>query len=271
MERGLGALMRAILVALLLALPSLLLPGQRWADAPLAELLALSAAIFTFLEYGATAPSLVEFRGAAPVNRLRFITLFVLVLAVTLLFRHSVAPGAVTGLVAQAAQALRPWADLPVASLLPASLGAIPIDLREEMALAAALSFGLMAVLIVHMLAAIWLAPWSAPRNFNLWINLPLFTATRLAPASALYRSAGLSLLGALCFPVFAPLAVDMLVPIVDPHAFNDPQTTIWAITLWAFIPANLLMRATALLRVARYLGRGDAPRAWSDWFVPGA
>ena len=32
---------------------------------------------------------------------------------------------------------------------------------------------------------------------------------------------------------------------------FSDPQTSIWVVSLWAFVPVSLLMRGVALSRIA--------------------
>jgi hypothetical protein len=67
-----NALLRALLMAGLLAMPSLLLPGIGSDGAQIALFTALLAAIFTFAEYASQTPSLLEFRDAKPFNRMRF-------------------------------------------------------------------------------------------------------------------------------------------------------------------------------------------------------
>ena len=85
-----GAAMRALLVALMVATPSLLLPGG--AADEVVVLLALLAAALIFIEYNTHYPSFVEFRDAPPVNRLRFVSLLATVFVVTVICKHRVDP-----------------------------------------------------------------------------------------------------------------------------------------------------------------------------------
>ena len=56
------ALLRSVLVVLIIALPSLLLPGTNADTAQIVALVAIFGAILTFIEYTADYPGLVEFR-----------------------------------------------------------------------------------------------------------------------------------------------------------------------------------------------------------------
>lgn len=51
--------------------------------------------------------------------------------------------------------------------------------------------------------------------------------------------------------PFLAPVVVRFLMPMVDLHALALPQTLIWTMVAWAFLPANLIMRGVALARIA--------------------
>ncbi|MBU0860530.1 MAG: hypothetical protein KKI16_00970, partial [Alphaproteobacteria bacterium] len=61
-------------------------------------LVAIFAAIFTFVEYSVASPSFIEFRSAPPFNRLRFIALFTTVLVLSLIMRGFEAPSTLTRL-----------------------------------------------------------------------------------------------------------------------------------------------------------------------------
>ena len=39
--------------------------------------------------------------------------------------------------------------------------------------------------------------------------------------------------------------------PLLEMNALTEPHTLIWVMTLWAFLPANLIIRGVALNRVA--------------------
>ena len=82
-----GALLRAFLVMVLVATPSMLLQDVGPDTRQMAALVALFAGALTFVEYNATYPGLIEFRDAPPFNRMRFIMLFVTVFALSVIGR----------------------------------------------------------------------------------------------------------------------------------------------------------------------------------------
>ena len=85
-----GAVVRAMLVVLLIATPSLLLPGVSADGKEIVALIAIFGAALTIFEYASTYPGLVEFRDAPPFNRIRFISLFATVFLVSLISRGNV-------------------------------------------------------------------------------------------------------------------------------------------------------------------------------------
>ena len=72
-------------MALLVATPTLLLPSHTTDALELVALLALLAGVLTFTEYNSEFPSLVEFRDAPPLNRMRFIALSAMFLMLTII------------------------------------------------------------------------------------------------------------------------------------------------------------------------------------------
>jgi len=74
-----GALARAALVVLLIAIPTAMLSTATADTGAFVSLVAIFAALFTLVEYTAASPSIVEFRSAPPFNRLRFGALFLTV------------------------------------------------------------------------------------------------------------------------------------------------------------------------------------------------
>ena len=78
-SRMTGAAVRAFLVMVLVATPSVILPGIGTDTKQMVALVALFAGALTFAEYNATYPSLVEFRDAPPFNRIRFLMLLAIV------------------------------------------------------------------------------------------------------------------------------------------------------------------------------------------------
>ena len=82
-----GAILRAILVMVLVALPSAILPEVTKDAQQMAALVAMFAGAMTFVEYNAVYPGLIEFRHAPPFNRTRFALLVVTVLMLCLIER----------------------------------------------------------------------------------------------------------------------------------------------------------------------------------------
>jgi hypothetical protein len=68
-----GAMVRAMLVVILISLPSLLLPNTSNDATQMVVLIAIFGAALTIFEYSSTYPGLVEFREAPPFNRIRFV------------------------------------------------------------------------------------------------------------------------------------------------------------------------------------------------------
>ena len=66
-----SAFVRAALMALLVAMPSLMLPDVSADTAQIVVLVAIIAFLMVFVEYYSEYPSIVEFRFAPPFNRLK--------------------------------------------------------------------------------------------------------------------------------------------------------------------------------------------------------
>ena len=80
-----GAVLRAAMVILMIALPSLVLTSTTADTALIVVLVCIAAAVFTFFEYNSASPSLIEFRDAPPFNRVRFFGLCATVFALTII------------------------------------------------------------------------------------------------------------------------------------------------------------------------------------------
>ena len=91
-----GAIVRATLMVMLIAIPSALLPGVSTDAKQMVALVALFVGALTFVEYNAAYPGLVEFRDAPPFNRTRFGLLALTVLCLSAIERGRVLPTALT-------------------------------------------------------------------------------------------------------------------------------------------------------------------------------
>ena len=76
-----GAVVRAVLVMVLVATPSMLLVDITTDTKQMVALVAIFLGLLTFVEYNSAYPSLVEFRDAPPFNRIRFVALWLSVIA----------------------------------------------------------------------------------------------------------------------------------------------------------------------------------------------
>jgi hypothetical protein len=243
-------------MAMLVAAPALLVPLTHPATAQVVLVLALLAAVFTLLEYNSRYPGLLEFRFAPPYNRLRFVTLATILVALSVMLRGQVAASALSGGLNGLAARLAGFVDLPwspvrlMVVLLPdAAEAGLAGVLRRAAALAYALS------LVMVLVFAVWVRVLGWPSRsgpFNVWINLPLFDPT--GGGDVIYRlrrDAGVNLFMGFLLPFAVPAIVRVAAAVIGPVSLADPQTLIWTVSAWAFLPTSLLMRGIAMWRIA--------------------
>ncbi len=117
-----GAALRAVLVMLLVATPSVLLPGTDSDGKQMIALVALFAGSLTFTEYKTSYPSLIEFRDAPPFNRVRFLILFFTVFTLTVIEKTSVEPTTLSTLVSALGIVVSGALDFPYSPVRLATL-----------------------------------------------------------------------------------------------------------------------------------------------------
>lgn len=251
-----GAAIRGALVATLIAIPALLLPGVAADSTQITVLIALLAAFLTFVEYSSAAPSIVEFRDAAPFNRLRFAALLTTVLLLTLIYRGHTEPTLLTQALTSIGTLIGAAIDFPyspvrlVVLMLPADA---PLDVVYSVRTAAGIAYlsSLVAMTAFLVLVRIW--GWPARNGaFNVWINLPLFDPT--AGGDVLYRlqrDARFNIALGFLLPFFIPAVVKGAADLINPITLENPQTLIWTMSAWAFLPASMIMRGIAMHRIA--------------------
>lgn len=253
------AVPRALLMALLVATPALLLPSAPAESKQIVVFLGLVAALFTFVEYYAVYPSIVEFRHAPPFNRIRFLALWLTVIALAVILRGKTDPTTMTRLFAAMGERVAGLLDFPyspvrlVVLMLPHSASPALVD---EVRTAAGLSYLISILSLGVFVAFMRLAGWPARhKGFNFWVNLPTFDPTAGGDVVArLNRDSQINLILGLLLPFLIPATVKLAADIFDPVRLTDPQTLIWTMTAWAFLPASLLMRGMALARVAKMI-----------------
>ncbi len=252
-----GAIIRAISVMALAILPSVILPGVSVDSKQMAALVALFVGLMIFVEYNGEAPSLIEFRDAPPFNSCRFLLLVALVAALSLVERDHVAPNALTGLLAAVGGLLGQLLDF---GFSPVSMASGLIDggsasvAWPEVRAAAGLAYGisLIGTLGIVLLLVLTGWPWRG-QAFNVWVNLPTFDPTTGNDVvSRLSRDACINLALGFLLPFLIPAGVAYGPGGFEAETLLTPQTLIWTMAVWAFLPASLFLRGVAMLRVAQ-------------------
>jgi hypothetical protein len=253
-----GAGLRAVLATLLLAMPALVMPGTMGTAGFALPLICLIAAVFVFIEYFTDYPSVVEFRDAPPFNRLRFACLFAVVLTTAVLCADLLQPtllsgavGALGGLVGSALDV--PYS--PVRLMLIGIAGSGGAAMLEAVRAAAGLSclYGAVTLIVFAVLVR---RGWPVRRGpFNVWINMPLFDPTSCGDiVQRLRREARVNLVLGALVPFVLPAIIKLVSLVIGPLRLADPHTLIWVMSVWAFLPVSMIMRAIALGRVAEMI-----------------
>lgn len=254
-----GAIVRAMLVVLLVATPSLLLPGVSADGKQIVVLVAIFGAALTIFEYASAYPGLVEFRDAPPFNRIRFISLFATVFLLTVISRGRVEPTTLTQFVEAVGSLIGLAIDFPyspvrlVVLMLPDSTSAEHIALVRT---AAGMSYLISLLTLAIFLIVLRLRSWPASHGtFNVWINLPTFDPTAGKDVvKRLERDARFNIALGFLLPFLTPAAVKAAGEVFGTVTLQDSQTLIWTVSAWAFLPASLFMRGIALGRVAEMI-----------------
>ena len=251
-----GAIFRALCVVVLLATPSLLLPGMTTDTAQIVTLIALFGAALTFFEYASTYPGLVEFRVAPPFNRIRFISLLSTVLFLALLARGQVEPSALTAIVQDVGSTVGEVIDFPyspvrlVVLMLPADTSQTHIELvRNSAGISYLISLVTLALFIILQRVRRW-----PLRNgsFNVWVNLPTFDPTAGGDVvERLERDARFNIALGFLLPFLTPAVITSATSLFGSVSLENPHTLIWTVAAWAFLPASLFMRGIAMGRIA--------------------
>ncbi len=252
--------------------PSLLLPGASSQVTDTVLLIAIFAAGFVIVEYAATSPGLVEFRGAPPLNRIRFATLWAMLLLIGLACRGIESPSTLGRLVQAVGLLLGQAMDIPLSPvrlllwLLPDGVPEASVHLVR---MAAGLAY-LVALVGLTVFAIVMRARnWPAARGtFNVWTNLPTFDPVSGGDVVArLNRDGAVNIGIGLVLPYLAPPVVYGIARLYSVSMLDSPLLLVWVMSAWAFLPASLILRGIAMRRLARTISerRVAAGRAAED------
>ena len=248
-----------MLVVLLIVTPSALMPLGSEDGIMVVTLIAMCAAFFTLVEYMGKSPSIVEFRDAPPFNRIRFCTLMTTVLALSFVLDRSGTASVMTQFFQLIGQQIGESMDFPFSPvrllvlMMPSDTDQSTLDnLRTAGGLAYLISLVSIAVFVILLRLRRW------PRRngtFNVWINLPRFDPTAGGDVVArLNRDSGVNLILGFLLPFLIPAIIKIVTLLGGNILLDDPQTMVWMVTAWAFLPASMLMRGVALSRVAHLI-----------------
>lgn len=254
-----GALARAALVVLLIVIPSTMLPSAGLDSGMFVSLVAIFAALFTLVEYTATSPSIVEFRSAPPFNRLRFGALFLTVLILSTIAQGSEGTSSLTMLLQVVGERVANSIDIPYSPvrllllMMPDDTSPAVID---NLRIGAGLSYLISLLSIVCFVILLRLRRWPKRNGtFNVWVNLPTFDPTAGGDVvERLNRDSQVNIILGFLLPFVVPAFLKITQVAIGPIVLDNPQTMIWMVTAWAFLPASLLMRGVALSRVAQLI-----------------
>jgi hypothetical protein len=262
------AALRGVLVSLVVATPALTLPSVSIDSSQATVFISLIAAVMVFLEYYSDSPSIVEFRDAAPVNRLRFFALFATVLILSLIGKGMAEPTDFTEALTSIGTIVGSGFDFAfspvrlVVLMLPAGTD---VELTQTVRAAAGISCLISVLAVSAFVFVVRVRGWPTPGScFNLWVNLPLFNPTA-GPEMLhrLRRDAWLNIAFGFLLPFVIPAVVKAVADLIDPFMLQNPQTLIWTLTAWAFFPANMIMRGIAMQRIAE-IARDQRKRAFT-------
>jgi hypothetical protein len=256
LNRATGAAVRAFLVMVLIVLPSVILPGIGTDTKQIVALMALFAGTLVFVEYNAVYPSLVEFRDGAPFNRIRYLMLLAIVLSLSVIVADSANPTAVSGLFHALGIVVGEAMDFPYSPVRLATYMLADTATADQVAAvrttagtAYLISLVSLAVFVIVLKIAGWPSTKSA---FNVWVNLPTFEPTAGGDVvDRLDRDARVNLGVGFLLPFVVPALIALFSSGLPTHVIASPQTLIWSMAAWAFLPASLLMRGVAMARIA--------------------
>jgi hypothetical protein len=259
----LGAVLRAAIVMLILATPSLLLPGTSPEGAQVVMLVALMMGLFVAFEYAAAYPALVEFRDAPPFNRVRALTLLLMLFCLSVVARADA--GSTLTLVFNAVGLLvgraLDFPFSPVRLLLDHVPQAAPHVWVLQLQIMAGLAVFITLFSLCVFAMLIRLHHWPHRDSaFNVWINLPTFDPTTGGDVvRRLVRDGRVNIILGFALPFLIPVVGVVAVNHMGVTVLNSPHAMVWGIGLWMFLPLSMFMRGLAMARIADMIAQRRA------------
>jgi hypothetical protein len=256
LSRATAAGVRAFLVMILIVVPSVILSGIGSDTKQVVALIAIFGGALVFFEYNAVYPSLIEFRDGAPYNRIRFLMMLTIVVSLSIIVADQQTSTTVSrlfhaiGLVIGVALDF-PYSPVRLASYMLAD-GATASQI-VQIKIAAGTAYLLSLFSLGLFVIVLKLAGWPSTKSaFNVWVNLPTFEPTAGGDVvDRLVRDSHANLAVGFLLPFVVPAIIAVLTTGIPAETLTSPQTLIWTMALWAYLPAALIMRAVAMARIA--------------------
>jgi hypothetical protein len=255
-SRALAATVRAFLVMILIVTPTVILPGIGTDTKQIVALVALFGGALVFFEYNAVYPSLIEFRDGAPYNRIRYLMLLAIVVVLSSIVADLEDSTTVSRLFHAVGLLIGESLDFPYS---PVRLASYMLDANATSAeivqvkVAAATAYLISLFSLALFVIVLKLVGWPNTKTaFNVWVNLPTFEPTAGGDVvDRLVRDSHANLAVGFLLPFVIPAFVAVLTTGIPAETLTSPQTLIWSMALWAYMPAALIMRAVAMARIA--------------------
>lgn len=256
MLRATAAAVRAFLVMILIVMPSVILPGIGTDTKQIVALVALFGGALVFFEYNAVYPSLIEFRDGAPYNRIRYLMMLTIVVFLSAIVADLENSTTVTRLFHALGLIIGSALDFPYS---PVRLASYMLDNTATAAqiaqvkVAAGTAYLISLFSLALFVIVLKLVGWPSTKSaFNVWVNLPTFEPTAGGDVvDRLVRDSHANLAVGFLLPFVIPAIIAVLTRGIPAETLTSPQTLIWAMALWAYLPAALIMRAVAMARIA--------------------
>nr|WP_282563315.1 hypothetical protein [Gymnodinialimonas phycosphaerae] len=247
------------MIVVVILTPSLLIPGTGAEGAKMLTLVALAFAMVVMFEYGAKFPGLIEFRDAPPFNRIRIISLFLMLFGLSVISVSDQDGSTLTVVIFALGFLVGHALDFPYSPLrlildhLPEGVDATTAAQIQAMA---GLSVLITLLSLFLFAALVRLEHWPHRGSaFNVWINLPTFDPTAGGDVvKRLNRDGRVNVIFGIFAPFVIPVVSVMSANQLQVPVLGSPQTMVWAVTIWMLLPLSLIMRGQAMLRIARMI-----------------
>jgi hypothetical protein len=252
-----GAALRAVCVAMIVILPTLILPGTTQSAMEFTRIIATIVAIIVIYEYGFLSPSIIEFRFSSPYNRIRFMMLFAFSYLPAYLISINIDGLVLSGVLETFAHngfALMDFPYSPV-SIVADRLSVNNSDLKDTISNAIAINIMIGFASLLAFSLAIFSNLWRfGSEGFNVWRNLPTYLSYDAdSLQQRLRNSAFIGTVIALLIPLFGPTACDIMITLFANDGSLDAITISWVIAIWTLLPVFYLMRSIAFLKLAMH------------------